>query len=303
VWENLADAFVRSKRAEDSLAPYMRSIALDTTQYGAHEGLAKAYRSLKRHTDSETEYRAAISLYNTQYHTGEPTDSFQLMMKKMQEATHQERSLSGLYRGLAKVYEDEKNYSGAIIEIGNAERATPDDRISYEYQTARLYELSGQPDKAKSIRAQAGNDVRSELNKEPKDNAINEYLAHPEVLMFSVNDDADSEDALYAAQETIAYYAPFQPTSLKAMDMLILGMAYCSVGTAIECRSDVESAFRLGPKLDRAPAHHKLAESLSALHNSPGAMKHFQHAYELDPMNVTYRMDFEAAKERTARIQ
>jgi tetratricopeptide (TPR) repeat protein len=303
VWENLADALARSNRAGDSLEAYKKSIALDTTQYGPHEGLAKAYRALKRYTDSETEYKAAISIYNAEYHTGEPTDSFQLMIKKMQEATHEERSLSKLYCGLAKVYEDEKNYSAAIAELDNAERATSDDKISYEYETAHIYEESGQLDKANNLRAQAGKEVRSEMSKEPKNPEMDEYLAYPEVLMFTADDDADSDDVLYSAQQTIAFYASLPPASLRAMDMLTLGMAYCSVGKAVQCRSDVESAFRLGGKIDRAQAHHNLAEGLSAIHDSQGALEHFQRAYELDPMNVTYRMDFEIAKEQSTLIQ
>lgn len=303
VWENLADALARVNRPEDSLVAYRRSITLDATQYGPHEGMAKAYRALRRYDDSETEYRAAIALYNAQFHTGEPTDSFQLMMKRMQEATHEERLLSELYCGLAKVYEDEKNYSAAIAALDNAERATPDDKISYEYRAAHIYEESGQVDKANNLRAQAGKEVRREMEREPQGSEVDEYLAHPEVLMLTADDDADPDDVLYSAQETVAFYAPFHPASLKAMDMLTLGMAYCTVGNANQCRSDVESAFRLDEKLDRAQAHHNLAESLSAIHDPQGALKHFQRAYELDPMNVTYRMDFEAARQQSGQTQ
>jgi tetratricopeptide (TPR) repeat protein len=303
VWENLADALARSNRAEESLAAYKKSIALDTTQYGTHEGLAKAYLALKQYTDAETEYKAAISLYNAQFHTGEPTDSFHLMMKKIQEATHEERSLSTLYSGLAGVYEDEKNYSAAIVELDNAERATPSDKISYEYKTANIYEESGQLDIANNLRAQAGKEVRSEMNKGPKNAEMDEYLAYPEALMFTADDGGDPEDVLYSARQTIAFYASLPPVSLKAMDMLTLGMAYCRVGNANQCRSNVESALRVGAKFDRAQAHHNLAGSLSAIHDLQGALKHFQRAYELDPMNVTYRMDFEAAKEQSARTQ
>jgi tetratricopeptide (TPR) repeat protein len=298
VWENLAEALARTDRVEDSLAAYKRSIALDATQYGTHESLAKAYRALKRYSDSETEYKAAIAIYNAQFHTGEPTDSFQLMMKRMQEATHEERSLSNLYCGLATVYEDQKNYSAAIAALDSAQRATPDDKISYEYRTASIYEASGQLDKANNLREQAEKELNIEMNKGPKVPEMEEYLAYPEVLMFAADDDDDDpDDLLYLAQETIAFYAPLRPTSLKAMDILTLGMAYCRVGMADQCRSRVESAFHLGVKLDRAEAHHTLAESLSALHDSQGAFEHFQRAYELDPMNLTYQMDFEAVNQ------
>lgn len=225
------------------------------------------------------------------------------MMKKVQEATHEERSLSKLYCGLADVYENEKNYPAAIAELDNARRATPSDKISYEYKTAHIYEESGQIDKANGLRTQAGKELHAEMDKGPKNAEMDEYLAYPEALMFIADDDDDPDNVLYSAQQTIAFYASLPPTSLKAMDMLTLGMAYCRMGNANQCRGDVESAFRVGAKLDRAQANHTLAESLSAIHDSQGALKHFQRAYELDPMNVTYRMDFEFAKEQRARTQ
>ena len=291
VWQNLGDAQVRANHPEQAITAYQKSIALGATQEWPHEGLAKAYFNLKQYSEAETELKAAIALYGAQYHSGEPTDSFHAMMKKMQEATHQEPSLAKVHCQLAQVYVGAKEYAKAVSELDGAERANSDNKINYEYLRAHIYEESGQLDKANALRLQASKEVRDEMKKAPKDADMEAYLAYPESLFMSFE-----EDDLSSAQEIIAFYAPLPAASLKAMDMLTLGMAYCTVGKADQCSNYVESAFRVGEKLNRAESHHKVAEALSEAHDSRGALKHFQAAYELDPINTTYRLDYEAAK-------
>ena len=293
VWQNLGDAQVRANQPGQAIPAYKRSIALGPTQEAPHEGLAKAYFRLKQYSEAETEFKAAISLYNAQYHSGEPTDSFHAMMKKMQEATHQEPSLAKLYCQLAQVYVGVKEYAKAISELDSAEQANSDNKINYEYLRAHIYEASGQLDRANALRSQASKEVRDLMKKAPKDADMEAYLAYPESFFMSFE-----EDDLSSAQEIIACYSTLPPASLKAMDMLTLGMAYCTVGKADQCISYVESAFRVGGKLNRAENHHKLAEALLEAHDSRGALRHFQAAYELDPVNTTYRLDYEAAKSR-----
>lgn len=295
VWQNLGDAQVRANQPEQAIPAYKKSIALGAAQEWPHEGLAKAYLKLNQYSEAETEFKAAISLYDAQYHSGEPTDSFHLMMKKVQEATHQEPSLAKLHCELAKVYVGAKEYAKAISELDSAEQANADNRINYEYLRAHIYDASGQPDKANALRAQASKEVRAELKRGPKNADIDGYLTYPEVLFISFDD-----DELASAQEVITFYRPIPNTSLKAMDMVTLGMAYCTVGKAEQCSNYVESAFRVGGKLNRAESHHKLAVALWEARDSRGALKHFQAAYELDPINTTYRLDYEAAKSHAA---
>jgi tetratricopeptide (TPR) repeat protein len=295
VWQNLGDALVRANQPEQAIPAYEESIALGATQEWPHEGLAKAYFKLKQYSDAETELKAAIALYGAQYHSGEPTDSFHQMMKQIQEATHQEPSLAKLHSQLAQVYVGAKEYAKAISELDSAERANSANKINYEYFRAHIYEVSGQLDKANALRLQASKEVRDEMKKAPKDADMEAYLAYPESLFISFED-----DDLSSAQEIIAFYAPLPAAFLKAMDMLTLGMAYCTVGRADQCSNYVESAFRIGGKLNRAESHHKIAEALSDAHDSQGALKHFQAAYELDPINTTYRLDYEGAKSDAA---
>lgn len=291
VWENLGDALVRAEHAEEAIPALKKSIELDPTQENPHEGLAKAYLRLARYAEAETEYKAALSLYDLQFHRGVPTDSFHQMMKGVQTATNREPMLADLHYHLSQVYLGAQEYAKALAELDGAEKANPDDQISYEYARAHIYDKSGQTEMAEAVRVKTSKLIRDEMKKERRDPDMDKYMAYPEPIFMSLDGDPSS-----SAQEIITFYAPIQPSSLKPMDLLTLGTAYCAVGNADLCVSYTEGAFRTGEKLNRAEAHHKLAMSLLDLHDSPHAFKHFQAAYELDPANTTYRLDFDSMK-------
>jgi tetratricopeptide (TPR) repeat protein len=72
-----------------------------------------------------------------------------------------------------------------------------------------------------------------------------------------------------------------------------LGRAYCDVGRALDCRRAAERALNLNSQFHTGQTEHTLACELQASGDATGAAEHFQKAYELDPQNVTYRMDYE----------
>ena len=80
------------------------------------------------------------------------------------------------------------------------------------------------------------------------------------------------------------------------MDLVALGFADCTLGRAAECNTRVEAAFRADGELNTAKAQHNLAEALVGAHDSGTADEHFLQAYELDPQNTTYRIDYESVQ-------
>ena len=53
--------------------------------------------------------------------------------------------------------------------------------------------------------------------------------------------------------------------------------------------------------LDNPVGNASLGEELVRAGDLAGALSHLQRAYELDPQNTTYRMDFDAIRQRLAR--
>ncbi|MGO8720262.1 MAG: DUF7017 domain-containing protein [Acidobacteriaceae bacterium] len=288
VWENLADAQLRTDQAEKALVTYRKAIDLDPTQEFPHEGMAKALFKLGRYSDCEAELNAAISVYNAQYH-GVPTDTFHLMMKKIEQATHNEPTLADLHVQLARVYVAEEKFDKALAEIGAAAQSNPDDKITYEYLRAVIYDRARQAESAKVARLRASTEVQRELKKEPGSKGMDAEMAYPQVLFMSI--DGDDEDS---AHEVVNFLEPIASSgSLKPMDLIALGFADCTLGRAAECNRHVEAAFRADRKLNTAKSQHNLAEALVKAHDSGAAYEHFRQAYEFDPQNTTYRLDYE----------
>jgi tetratricopeptide (TPR) repeat protein len=292
VWENLGDAQVRAGQMEMAVLSYRKSIDLDGNQEGSHQGLANAFFKSGQYSDAEIELKAAISVYNAQYHGDVSTDTFHIMMKKIQEATHNEPTLAGLRCQLARVYVAERKFDKALAEVDEAASANPNDKITDEYIRASIYVIAGQLEKAKATRLQAHREIETELKKGPHNAEMDATLAYPEIMFMSIED-----DELNSAHEVIAFLEPLATTgSIKSMDLISLGFAYCTVGKPTECRHFTEAGFRSGGKLNNPVSQHHLAEALLNSGDSEGALEHFQEAYERDPQNGTYRMDYETAK-------
>ncbi|MGA7523528.1 MAG: BTAD domain-containing putative transcriptional regulator [Acidobacteriaceae bacterium] len=290
-WENLADAQVRIGQAEKALPAYRKSIDLDPTQEFPYEGLAKALFKLGRYSDCETQLKAAISVYNAQYH-GVPTDTFHLMMKNIQQATRDEPALADLHAELAHLYIAEQNFGKALAQTDVAANANPDDNIPYEYLRAAIYDRVGQAAKAAATRLGASAEVQAEMKKEPGSRGMAGDMAYPQVLFMA--NDGDDEDS---ASEVVNFLEPHASGgTLKPMDLITLGFADCTLGKAAECNRRVQDAFRADGKLNTAKSEHNLAEALVKAHDAVAASEHFRQAYELDPQNTTYRMDYESTQ-------
>lgn len=292
VWENLGDAQVRASQFAAAIPSYKKAIELDGNQENPHQGLANAFFKSGQYSEAEVELNAAIAVYNGQYHGDAPSDTFHIAMKRLQAVTHNEPTLASLDCQLARVFVEEHKFDKALAEVDKATLANPEEKINYEYLEAAIYESAGQPQQAEATRRKAQQEVQAVLKKEPTNNEMAAAVAYPETLFMSIEG-----DDLTSAREVIHFLEPLsQSGTLKSMDLVDLGFAYCTVDRPIDCKHFVEAGFRLGSKLDNPVSEHHLAEALLESGDPDGAREHFQQAYEREPQNLTFRMDYEASK-------
>ncbi len=289
VWENLGDGQVSTGQIEAGIASYKKAISLDGNQEGPHEGLADAYSKEQKYHAAVTELTAALAIYNAQYHGAAPSDSYHSAMKHMQEITHAEPNLIQLHRKLARVYLAEKEFARALQEANKA--SSSDDPYSDYYLRASIYDASGNARKAAETRANAHTAILAALSKEPpKSRSGFDEWAYPEVAFMSSDDDKTQ------AHEVITLLEPQIATGrLKPMDLMLLGVSYCSADRIPECKRQSRAAMSSSPKLDTGRNHHVLGESLKKSGDAKGAAEEFEQAYQRDPQNTTYRIDYEAS--------
>jgi tetratricopeptide (TPR) repeat protein len=217
------------------------------------------------------------------------------MLKSVQEATKREPGLSELHRKLAMVYRAEGKFDKAITELNAAIKVTDDEYGDY-FLEASVYETAGQSGKATAARQQAHSAIAAEMKKEAIKDPIIDEFSNPDVLFVF-----DGDDEVRSAPGVIALLEPQSTVGkIKPMERLMLGKAYCAVGRISDCKREEEEAFHLESKLINGTSEHALGLALLGKDNT-GAIDHFQRAYELDPQNVTYRMDYEQVSNQTHR--
>ena len=293
VWENLADGQVQAGQFSAAVESYKKSLDVDINQENTHEGLALAYFDLGDFQASTTELTAAVAVYNAQYHGTNPTDSWHLMLKNMNDATHSDAGLATLHYKLAKSLLAEKKYDRAITEADIATKADPDSATTGFYLKAEIYDAAGQPTKATATRREAAEAIALMMKKEhpSKDDWFQGFSNVQEIFIMT----ADSA-VVDTADETILLLEPMlSKGNLKPLDRQLLGMAYCTKDRTKECREQIDLAFASEGKWNNATTQYSAGEGLQKSHD-PSAVEHFQKAYELDPQNVTFRMDYEASR-------
>jgi hypothetical protein len=106
-----------------------------------------------------------------------------------------------------------------------------------------------------------------------------------------------SDDDRAQAHEVITLLEPQIATGrLKPMDLMLLGVSYCSVDRISDCKRQSQAVMSSSKKLDTGKNHHLLGESLKKSGDATGAAEEFEQAYQREPQNTTYRMDYEAAR-------
>ena len=86
--------------------------------------------------------------------------------------------------------------------------------------------------------------------------------------------------------------------SLSSLERVQLAHAYFALGRVTDGKEQWEKAIASEPQLDNPISQFDLGEQLLKSGALNAALPHLQRAYELDPQNVTYRMDYESVRQQ-----
>ena len=89
--------------------------------------------------------------------------------------------------------------------------------------------------------------------------------------------------------------------SLSAYERVELATAYFALGRVPSGQQQWEKAIASSSNVDTALSHFNLGEELRKTGALDGALLHLRRAYELDPQNSTFRMEYNTVRERLGR--
>jgi tetratricopeptide (TPR) repeat protein len=215
-------------------------------------------------------------------------------MVKIEAASHEEHALAETHLKLAHVLLLEKKYDEAIGETKSALDADQNAFVAL-YLRAEIYDSKGDRDQARKTRDLASSAIdkqtATELSKLPKKGS-------PEIdprVLFLTDTLWNGESGYPALPSEIVTILEPRLASLSALERIMLATAYFALGQWQEGKQQWEKAIATDSKTDTAVSHANLGQELLKAGDSSDALPHLRHAYELDPQNVTYRMDYETA--------
>ena len=302
-WADYADNLSALDRNEEAEKAYRRAITLDPSMESFHEGFAEALLKSRDLSGATSEYRAALSLYDAQYKTGEATDSFHSFIRnmvKIEQKFGAEHALSETRLKLARVLLMDKKYEEAIAQTQAAMDADHTNFIAL-YLCAEIYEAKGDHEQATRTRDNAKSLIEKEAAKEHVEKGKGAVAAvDPRVIFLqdSLSNEPFSHPAL--PSEVVSILEP-RLANLSNFERLELATAYFALGQVESGKRQWELAMAADPDLNNPVSNFSLGEELVRAGDLAGALPHLQRAYELDPQNTTYRMDFDAIRQHLAR--
>lgn len=299
LWADYGDALSALGRYTEAVQALRHSIDLDPSMEVAHEALAETLVKSGDLGGAESEYRAALSIYKAQYKTGQPTDSFHSMIRAMNQyaaSHHEENVLAEMHLKLARVLLLERNYDDGIAQTKAALDANKYEFVAL-YLRAEIYDSKGDHDQASKTRDMARSAIdkqtATEFSKLPKKD-------RPEAdsrVLFLTDTLWNGELGYPALPSEIVSILEPRLADLSAFERVMLSTAYFAQRRGQEGKQQWEKAIATDSKMDTAASHANLGRELLKAGASSDALPHLRRAYELDPQNVTYRMDYETASQ------
>lgn len=297
-WADYGDALSALGQNAAAAKAFRRSIELNPSMEAFHQGFAEALLKAGDLSGAESEYRAALSIYDAQYKNGGPTDSYNSFISSMVkiEAAHgAEHALAETRMKLAHILLLDKKYDDAFVQAKAALDADHNEFAAF-YLQAEICDAKGDHAQADRIRKNAAAAIQQAAaseaagKKEPND-------GDPRVLFLS--DTLWNEQSGHPAfpSEIISILEPRMAT-LSGFERVELASAYFALGRVVSGKQQWEKAIASGPEFDNAVNHSNLGEELLRSGALDDAFPHLRRAYELDPQNVTFRMEYDAARQR-----
>lgn len=302
-WADYGDVLSALGQHTEALKAYERSIEIDPSMEASHEGFAQVLAKSGDLARAESEYRATLSVYDAQYKSGEPTDSYHSLMKsmvKIEAASEAEHLLAETRLKLSHILLLEKKYDDAIV-LTQAALEADRNEFAALYLRAEIQDAKGDLGEATKTRDTADALIRKEAAHEDlsRKNTKQDFV-DPRVLFLS--DSLWNEESGYPAfpAEIVAILEP-RVASLSGFERVELATAYFALGRLPDGKEQWEKAINFDAKIDNAVGHANLGEELLKAGAFADALPHFRRAYELDPQNTTFRMDYDNLRQRLAK--
>lgn len=295
LWADRAAIQFRLGRNKDAVASLRTSLKFDAGNESTHEGLGDLLLLSGDADEAASEYRAAISAYAAKYKTGEASDSSSGMigaLVKVEQKFHSEHALAQMHLKLAR----------ALIQLGKAAEAIPETRDALEvdrnafaalYIRAQAYDAAGDTAAAQKTRGAVMNAITAGVSKDEIKRSKD--FGDPRVAILLATDDADFAPLNFSSELRRLLENRSEP--LTAIEKVALAQALLDSGDTGKGRELWESVFT-EKSFNTAQAHAAIARALIKAGDIEHARPHLRRAYELDPLNTTYRMDYDAHRQQ-----
>ena len=301
-WADYGDVLSALGQNAEAAKAFRRSIELDPSMEAFHEGFAEALVRSEDLKGAESEYRAALSIYDAQYKKGEPTDSYHSLiggLVTIEAANGEEHALAETRMKLAHILLLDKKYDDALVQAKAALEADHNDFASF-YLQAEICDAEGKQDQANKIRETAA----AKIQKEAASDAgwkKNKPEMDPRVLFLS--DTLWNSPSGYPAfpSEIVSILEPRIASQLSGFERVELASAYFALGRAQSGKEQWEKAITSDSEVDNAVSHTSLGEELLKRGYLEDAFQHLRRAYELDPQNATFRMEYDTVRQRLGK--
>jgi tetratricopeptide (TPR) repeat protein len=303
LWAQRSDPLMMLGRVDEAIQSLRHSVEIDPSSEMSHETLADVLVRAGDLRGAETEYRAALSVYEAKYKKGETASSWDDLLKRLvniQAEHHEEGYLAEIHLRLARALMLEKKWEAAVGETRSALEAD-NTEFAALYLCAEIYDAKGDHGQASKTRETASSVIQKQAaNEFSKSPQKDRPQADPRVI-FLMDTLWNGKSGYPALPSEIVSILEPRIDNLSAYERAMLATAYFALKRIPEAKAQWEKAISMDSKLDTAIGNHNLGRELLKAGAFSDALPHLQRAYELDPQNMTYRMDYEQARAGVSR--
>lgn len=310
-WADYGDVLSALGKNTEAVKAFQRSIELDPSVETIHEVFAETLLKSGDLSGAESEYRAALSVYEA-----EPTNELSTIvkgLKQIEKEYGEEHALAEMQMKLAHILLLDKKYDEAVIQAKAALDADYPELTSF-YLQAQIYDAKGDHAQANAARKKAEAIVSQAAGSwvlgareftQAHNFGVEKQIPEVDPRVLFLTDTLWNEQSGYSAfpSEIVSILEP-RIASLSSLERVQLANAYFAQGRVMDGKEQWEKAIASdNPQLDNAISQFDLGEQLLKSGALNAALPHLQRAYELDPQNVTYRMDYESVRRRLGLAQ
>ena len=294
LWADRAAIQFRLGYTNEAISSLRSSLNLDSGNESTHEALGDLLLLSGNVDEALSEYRAAISAYTAKYKTGEASDSSSGLIGsliRVEQKFQSEHSLAQMHLKLAR----------ALIQLGKPGDAIPETRDAVAvdksefaalYLRAQAYEAAGDPTSAQKTRDAVMGAVTAGFSKDEIQRT--RQFGDPRLGVLLADEYTSDFAPLNFSSEVIRLLEN-RAERLTATEKVVLAHALIDTGSTEGGRALWESVFA-EESFNTAQAHAAIARALLKTGDRVHALPHLRRAYELDPLNLTYRIDYEAQR-------